>query len=52
MRISRRIKVGLVDYLSSDKFPGIGPKTATKIIDHLGMDAIDKILDDPKVWQA
>lgn len=42
-------KSGLVDYLSSDKFPGIGPKTATKIIDHLGMDAIDKILDDPKV---
>lgn len=41
-------KTGLINYLSSDKFPGIGPKTAEKIIDKLGVDAIDRILDDPE----
>lgn len=40
-------KTGLINYLSSDKFPGIGPKTAEKIIDKLGVDAINQILDDP-----
>lgn len=37
---------GLVRYLSSDNFTGIGPKTAQKIVDLLGMDAISKILED------
>ncbi|MCX2456109.1 SF1B family DNA helicase RecD2 [Lacticaseibacillus nasuensis] len=41
-------KAGLVNYLSSDKFPGIGPKTAQKIVDQLGVTAIDKIVKDPK----
>nr|WP_225352536.1 ATP-dependent RecD-like DNA helicase [Lacticaseibacillus nasuensis] len=41
-------KVGLVNYLSSDKFPGIGPKTAQKIVDQLGVTAIDQIVKDPK----
>ena len=35
----------LIEFLSSDLFP-IGEKTATKIVDKLGVDAIKKINDD------
>ncbi|MFD1484269.1 ATP-dependent RecD-like DNA helicase [Lacticaseibacillus baoqingensis] len=42
-------KQGLIGYLSSDKFPGIGAKTATKIVDLLGVTAIDQLLKDPSV---
>ena len=42
-------KEGLITYLSSDKFKGIGPKMATSIVDELGTDAIDKILKDKNV---
>ncbi|WP_125703159.1 SF1B family DNA helicase RecD2 [Lacticaseibacillus daqingensis] len=42
-------KQGLVNYLSSDKFFGIGQKTAAKIVDALGMSAIDQILKDEAV---
>lgn len=42
-------KQGLVAYLSSDRFPGIGTITAQKIVDALGVKAIDKILKDEKV---
>lgn len=41
-------ETGLIDYLSSDFFPGIGPKTAKRIVDHLGEDAINRIINDPK----
>ncbi|MGF3113107.1 SF1B family DNA helicase RecD2 [Facklamia sp. P9177] len=44
MPTSRR---GLIDYLSSNRFKGVGPKTATKIVESLGETAIDQILDDP-----
>lgn len=37
---------GLIHYLSSDKFPGIGKKTAEQIVDTLGLDAIDQIMND------
>ena len=37
---------GLISYLSSSFFHGIGPKTAEKIVDYFGADAIQKILDD------
>ncbi|WP_430785087.1 SF1B family DNA helicase RecD2 [Virgibacillus flavescens] len=40
---------GLIAYLSSDLFYGIGKKTATKIIDHLGENAIATILTKPDV---
>ena len=40
---------GLITYLSSDLFYGIGKKTATRIIDTLGEDAIQKVLNDPQV---
>lgn len=40
---------GLVEYLASDLFFGVGKKTAARIIEHLGMDAISKILEDETV---
>lgn len=38
---------GVVHYLSSDLFPGIGRKTAETIVKKLGTDAIKKIMEDP-----
>jgi exodeoxyribonuclease V alpha subunit len=40
-------KQGIVHYLSSDLFKGIGRKTAEKIVDHLGESAISLILENP-----
>lgn len=40
---------GLIDYLSSGIVKGIGPKTAKRIIDTLGLDALDKIANNPNV---
>lgn len=42
-------KDGLVDFLSRKQFTGIGKKTAEKIVDKLGTDAINKIIADPHV---
>ena len=39
-------KEGLVLYLSSEKFYGIGPKLATKIVDTLGTNCINTILEN------
>lgn len=38
---------GLIKYLSSEHFPGIGKKTAEKIVDTFPEDTIDHILDKP-----
>lgn len=38
---------GLINYLSGEKFPGIGKKTAEKIVGLLGDQAIDRMLEDP-----
>ena len=38
---------GVVKYLSSDKFPGIGPKTAEKIVDQLGSGGLKSLQADP-----
>ncbi|ANU23556.1 ATP-dependent RecD-like DNA helicase [Planococcus donghaensis] len=38
---------GIIHYLSSDMFNGIGQKTAETIVKKLGKDAIKKILEDP-----
>ncbi len=43
---------GVVAYLSSDLFYGIGEKTASRIIDHLGVHAISRILNDPSIVQT
>ncbi len=40
---------GLVDYLSSDIFSGVGVKTAQKIIDKLGLNALDLIAEDKEI---
>ncbi|GAB4073350.1 ATP-dependent RecD-like DNA helicase [Barrientosiimonas marina] len=42
-------KDGLIDYLSSDLFYGIGQKTARKIVETLGTNAVSSILNDPSV---
>ena len=35
--------------MSGDQFPGVGKSTATKIVDELGIEAVDLILEDPAV---
>lgn len=40
---------GLISYLSSSIFKGIGPVTAAKIVSHLGQNAINKIIEDKYV---
>ena len=40
---------GLISYLSSSFFTGIGPKTAEKIVSELGEHAIEQILAHPEV---
>src|SRR5690625_4234442 len=39
---------GLISYLSSDLFPGVGNKSAKAIVDKFGEDAINEILKNPK----
>lgn len=38
---------GIVDYLSSDIFPGVGVKTAERVVDALGLQCLDLISEDP-----
>lgn len=40
-------RYGLINYLSSDLFPGIGEQTAKKIVEELGLNVIDLIKQDP-----
>ncbi|PAK86698.1 SF1B family DNA helicase RecD2 [Lentilactobacillus parakefiri] len=42
-------KEGVVKYLSGDQFPGIGKKTAERVVEVLGDDAIEKITADNRV---
>lgn len=43
---------GLITYLSGEMFTGIGEKTAERIVDLLGMDAINTIIADPASLDA
>lgn len=43
---------GLISYLSSSFFHGIGQKTAEKIVDTLGENAIQKIIEDKNCLKA
>ncbi|WP_033544176.1 SF1B family DNA helicase RecD2 [Planococcus sp. CAU13] len=43
---------GIIHYLSSDMFNGVGRKTAETIVKKLGRDAIKKILEDPEALDA
>jgi len=45
-------KSGLVKYLASDKFHGIGERLAERIVDALGPNAIDEILAHPEKLAA
>ncbi len=45
-------KQGIIQYLSSDLFKGIGKKTAEKIVEALGEGAISKIIANPSVLDA
>ena len=45
-RVKPESKDGLIDFLSSDLFPGVGPVLATSIVDTLGENAIDIIITD------
>lgn len=42
-------KNGVIAFLSSDRFPGIGQKTAEKIVETFGENTIDLILEDKTV---
>lgn len=42
-----KTREGIVDYLSSDIFPGVGVKTAERIVDALGIQCLDLISEDP-----
>jgi exodeoxyribonuclease V alpha subunit len=42
-------KQGIITYLSSELFNGIGKKTAERIVDDLGENAISKILEQPSL---
>lgn len=43
---------GVINFLSGKQFPGVGKKTATKIVDALGNDAINKINNDHSVLNS
>lgn len=43
---------GVIHYLSSDKFPGIGKKTAASIVEAFGEQAIERILEDPSLLET
>ncbi|CDQ18093.1 ATP-dependent DNA helicase, RecD/TraA family [Halobacillus karajensis] len=51
-RVLPETKDGLVLYLSSDLFHGIGKKTAERIVNELGEQSITKILEDRHVLDA
>ncbi|MDD2377767.1 MAG: ATP-dependent RecD-like DNA helicase [Bacilli bacterium] len=48
-RVKPEDKSGLIEFFASDLFPGIGEKIATNIVETLGKDAIDKIINDKSV---
>lgn len=42
---------GIISYLSSDKFPGIGKKTAEAIVENLGEEAIERMIENPELLE-
>ncbi len=47
-RLKPEDKDGIVAFLSSDLFPGIGVKMADKIVEKLGENTLELIINDPK----
>lgn len=48
-RVNENSKEGIVTYLSSELFPGIGKKAAEKVFDALGDEALKLIVDDRNI---
>ncbi len=48
-QVEKQNKDGLIKYLSSELFTGIGPKRAEKIVNRFGDDAISKIIEDKNI---
>lgn len=46
-RVKPTDRDGIIEFLASDLFPGVGEKLAKSIVDTLGNDALDDILTDP-----
>lgn len=44
-------KEAITKYLSSGLFPGVGKKTAEKIVEHLGTDVLQKASANPKILE-
>lgn len=42
-------KIGLINFLSSDLFPGVGLAASKKVVEALGLNALKKIKEDNKV---
>ena len=47
-RIKPEDKDSIIEFLSSDLFKGIGKKLATKIVETLGNNTLDRILEEPE----
>lgn len=45
-------KLGLINYFASDKFPGIGKKIATEIVEKVGEEAPTEILKHPELLEG
>ena len=45
-RVKPEDKDAIIEFLSSDLFPGIGEKTANNIVDTLGDNTLDLIIED------
>lgn len=48
-RVKPEDKDGLIEFLASDLFPGVGEKMAASIVDTLGLDVLNKIIEEPAV---
>ena len=48
-RVKPEDKNGIIEFLSSDLFPGVGPKMAAKVVEALGLNAVNIILEDATV---
>ncbi|TVP94790.1 MAG: ATP-dependent RecD-like DNA helicase [Acholeplasmatales bacterium] len=47
-KVGETTEAGIIEYLSSDLFPGIGPKTAERVVATLGRETIKKVLSSPQ----
>lgn len=48
-RLNENSREGVITYLSSELFPGVGKKAAEKVYECIGEEALNKIVEDKKV---